>query len=131
MHKRSYTYLSRNEIKANFYINIYMYLNSLSIPPVGKEHFSRIIMNTQNYNIFYICASEKYIGMAKFCNEMHPVLPISSIYVAFSGLELSVMHHKYGGFHAFYFDTDEVIIITMLELILISNIRGCSIAVGS
>ncbi|HYY50616.1 MAG TPA: hypothetical protein VE643_07070, partial [Nitrososphaeraceae archaeon] len=88
-------------------------------------------MNTQNYNIFYICASKKYIGMAKSCDETHSVLPISSIYVAFSGLELSMMYHKYCGFHAFYFEINEVIIITMLELILISKIRGCSIAVGS
>jgi hypothetical protein len=36
-------------------------------------------------------------------------------------------------FPAFYFDTDDVIIdmVMVLEMILISSKRGCSIAVGS
>jgi hypothetical protein len=70
--------------------------------------------------------------MAKFCHEMHHVLPTSLIYVVFSPLALSLRNRKYDGFHAFYFETDDVIIIIkMLEIILISTRRGCSIAVGS
>jgi hypothetical protein len=69
--------------------------------------------------------------MAKFCHEMHHVVPVSLIYVAFSGLEPSLTHRKYDGFNGFYFKTDDVIIIRMLEIIPVSNTRGCSIAVGS
>lgn len=70
--------------------------------------------------------------MAKFCHEMHHVLPMSVIYVAFSALRPSLLHHKSDGFHAFSFETDDVVImIIMLEIILISNKRGCSRAVGS
>lgn len=70
--------------------------------------------------------------MAKFCHEMHHVLPISVIYVAYSALRPSLLHHKSDGFHAFSFQTDDVVImIIMLEMILLSNKRGCSRAVGS
>jgi hypothetical protein len=70
--------------------------------------------------------------MAKFCHEMHHVLPISVIYVAYSALRPSLLHHKSDGFHAFSFETDDVaIMIIMLEMILLSNKRGCSRAVGS
>jgi hypothetical protein len=70
--------------------------------------------------------------MAKFCHEMHHVLPISVIYVAYSALRPSLLHHKSDGFHAFSFETDDVVImIIMLEMILLSNKRGCSRAVGS
>jgi hypothetical protein len=71
--------------------------------------------------------------MAKFCHEMHHVLPMSVIYVAFSALRPSLLHHKSDGFHAFSFETDDVVVIMiiMLEIILISNKRGCSRAVGS
>ena len=69
--------------------------------------------------------------MAKFCHEMHHVLPTSLIYVVFSPLALSLRNRKYDGFHAFYFETDDVIIIKMLEIILVSTRRGCSIVVGS
>ncbi len=70
--------------------------------------------------------------MAKFCHEMHHVLPISVSYVAYSALRPSLLHHKSDGFHAFSFETDDVVImIIMLEMILLSNKRGCSRAVGS
>jgi hypothetical protein len=70
--------------------------------------------------------------MAKFCHEMHHVLPISVIYVAYSALRPSLLHHKSDGFHAFSFQTDDVVLmIIMLEMILLSNKRGCSRAVGS
>jgi hypothetical protein len=69
--------------------------------------------------------------MAKYCHEMHHVQSTSVIYVAFSGLGPSLMHHKSDGVHALYYQTDDVIIIMILEIILISNRRGCSIAVGS
>jgi hypothetical protein len=69
--------------------------------------------------------------MAKFCHEMHHVLPMSLIFVIFSPLTLSLRNRKYD---SFYFETDDVIIIIiikMLEIILISTRRGCSILVGS
>ena len=71
--------------------------------------------------------------MAKFCHEMHYILPISVICVAHSALWPLLLHHKLERFHAFYFDTDDVIInmVMVLEMILISSKRGCSIAVGS
>ena len=70
--------------------------------------------------------------MAKFCHEMHHVLPISVIYVAYSALRSSLLHHKSDGFHAFSFETDDVVImIIMLEMIPLSNKRGCSRADGS
>lgn len=74
--------------------------------------------------------------MAKFCHGMHYILPISVIYVAHSALRPLFLHHKFDRFHAFSFDTDDVIMIIktmvmMLKIILLSNKRGCSIAVGS
>lgn len=41
--------------------------------------------------------------MAKFCHEMHYILPISVICVAHSALWPLLLHHKLE--HAFYFDT--------------------------
>ena len=68
--------------------------------------------------------------MAKFCHEMHYILPISVSYVAHSALRPLVLLHKLDRFHAFSFDTGDVIIIIEI-IILISSKRGCSIAVGS
>jgi hypothetical protein len=42
------------------------------------------------------------MGMAKFCHEMHHVQLISVIYIAFSALGPSLMHHKSDGVHAFF-----------------------------
>lgn len=44
--------------------------------------------------------------MAKFCHEMHYILPISVICVAHSALWPLLFHDKLERFHAFYFDTD-------------------------
>jgi hypothetical protein len=60
--------------------------------------------------------------MAKFCHEMHYILPISVICVAHSALWPLLLHHK---------PTVIIDMVMVLEMILISSKRGCSIAVGS
>lgn len=108
-----------------------------------KEQSYRIIVNIQNYNIFYICPSDKYMGMAKFCQEMHYMLSASANYFDFlvlpssssssySLLLLLLLHNTSSGFLFFYFKADDlVMLMLLLQIIPTSEKRGCSIAFGS
>ena len=72
------------------------------------------------------------MGMAKFCQETHYILPLSLDYVDFLALRPSLLHHhKSRGFDSVYFKADDLVMLIMLQIILIFDKRGCSIAFGS